>query len=164
MEHESGRRPKRTVEVRPADPGEIDTVRDLITEYRAWLNLDLAFQEIDEEVSLLPGDYAPPGGALLVGLVNGHIAAMIACRRFAPGICEMKRLYVRPVARGCGMARALIAALEDEARRLGYREMHLDTLPIMGEAQRLYEVLGFRDIPPYYDTPIAGTRFMSKPL
>lgn len=154
----------RTVEVRPARADEIDAVREMIGEYRAWLNLDLAFQEIDEEVEGLPGDYAPPDGALLVGLVDGHLAGMIACRRLSPGVCEMKRLYVRPFARGCGLARALIARLEDEARGRGYREIYLDTLPNMGEAQRLYETLGFVDTAPYYDTPIAGTRFMRKAL
>lgn len=154
----------RIVEIRPARPDEIDAVRELIGEYRSWLNLDLAFQEIDEELSRLPGDYAPPDGALLVGLVDGRLAGMIACRPLAPGICEMKRLYVRPFARGCGMARALVGRLEDEARRLRYREIYLDTLPAMGEAQRLYETLGFVDIAPYYDTPIAGTRFMGKAI
>jgi ribosomal protein S18 acetylase RimI-like enzyme len=154
----------RTVEVRPARADEIDAVRELIGEYRAWLNLDLAFQEIDEELDGLPGDYAPPDGALLVGLVDGRLAGMIACRRLSPGVCEMKRLYVRPFARGCGLARALIARLEDEARRGGYREIYLDTLPNMGKAQRLYETLGFVDTTPYYDTPIAGTRFMRKAL
>ncbi len=154
----------RTVEVRPVSADEIGAVREMIGEYRAWLNLDLAFQEIDEEVEGLPGDYAPPDGALLVGLVDGRLAGMIACRRLSPGVCEMKRLYVRPFARGCGLARALIARLEDEARRRGYREICLDTLPMMGEAQRLYETLGFVDTPPYYDTPIAGTRFMRKAL
>ncbi len=142
----------------------MDEVRGLVAEYRAWIGLDLAFQEIDEEVAGLPGKYAPPAGALLVGLVNGRLAGMIACRPFSPGTCEMKRLYVHPSARGRGLARALVAALIANARAAGYRRMYLDTLPMMGDAQRMYEALGFRDIPPYYDTPIAGTRFMALDL
>ncbi len=142
----------------------MEAVRGMVEEYRAWLKTDLTFQAIDEELSHLPGQYAPPEGALLVGLVGGRLAGMVACRRHAPRICEMKRLYVSPDARGAGLARALAAALMDEARRLGYREMYLDTLPVMGAAQGLYESLGFRDIEPYYDTPIAGTRFMARTL
>ena len=77
---------------------------------------------------------------------------------------EMKRLFVRPAARGHGLAKQLIARVLDEARRLGYAEIRLDTLPMMGDAQALYVALGFADIEPYYDTPIAGTRFMAKRL
>ena len=77
---------------------------------------------------------------------------------------EMKRLYVRPDARGRGLARQLISRLCDEARRLNYTEIRLDTLPKMGDAQAIYETYGFVDIEPYYQTPIAGTRFMSKKI
>ena len=87
---------------------------------------------------------------------------MIALRPLDGTIAEMKRLYVRPDARGRGLARQLIARLCDEARRLNYTEIRLDTLPKMGEAQAIYETYGFVDIEPYYETPIAGTRFMSR--
>jgi len=76
----------------------------------------------------------------------------------------MKRLFVRPEARGHGLAKQLIAVALAEARRLQYSEIRLDTLPMMGDAQSLYLSLGFRDIAPYYDTPIQGTRFMAKRL
>jgi GNAT superfamily N-acetyltransferase len=140
-------------------------VRRLLQEYVAWIALDLAFQEIDAEIDGLPGDYAPPRGALLVACEPGQPpVAMIALRAIEPQVAEMKRLYVAPSARGKGLARALILRLLDEARALDYHEMRLDTLPMMGEAQALYAALGFVDIPPYYDTPIAGTRFMAKRL
>jgi GNAT superfamily N-acetyltransferase len=144
-------------------------IRELVRDYVAWIALDLAFQEIDAEIDRLPGDYAPPRGVLLVA--GQPAVAMIGLRPLEPpprsalwraGLCaEMKRLYVHPSARGRGLARGLILRLMDEARALGYREMRLDTLPMMGDAQQLYVALGFEDIPPYYDTPIAGTRFMA---
>jgi GNAT superfamily N-acetyltransferase len=136
----------------------------MLEEYVGWIGLDLAFQAIDAELAGLPGDYAPPAGALFVVTGERGLAGMIGLRPFDPGICEMKRLFVRPEARGRGLAKQLIAVALDEARRLGYSEIRLDTLPMMGDAQSLYVSLGFRDIAPYYDTPIAGTRFMAKRL
>jgi GNAT superfamily N-acetyltransferase len=152
-------------EIRTSTHDDLPRVRELVRDYVAWIGLDLAFQEIDAEIDGLPGEYAPPGGILLVACrPGGPPVAMIALRPFGDTIAEMKRLYVQPSARGHGLARALILRLLDEARSLGYREIRLDTLPMMGEAQALYAALGFVDIAPYYDTPIAGTRFMSKKL
>jgi putative acetyltransferase len=151
-------------EIRPARPGDIPDVRRMLEEYVRWIGLDLAFQEIDAELAGLPGEYTPPRGALFVVPGNNSLAGMIGLRPFDGGICEMKRLYVRPEARGRGLAKQLIAAVLDEARRLGYSEIRLDTLPMMGDAQALYVSLGFDDIAPYYETPIAGTRFMAKRL
>ena len=145
----------------------------MLEEYVAWIGLDLAFQDIEAELAALPGDYAPPDGALFVADDGGRLVGMIgvralgnACLADAPRTRagEMKRLFVRPSARGRGLAKQLIAAALDEARRLRYSEIRLDTLPMMGDAQSLYVSLGFVDIAAYYDTPIAGTRFMSKKL
>lgn len=136
----------------------------MLQEYVEWIGLDLAFQEIDAELNELPGDYAPPRGALFVATEGNRYLAMIALRPMEETIGEMKRLYVRPEARGRGLARRLIDTLCEEARRLGYSELRLDTLPMMGDAQALYEACGFVDIEPYYETPIAGTRFMSKKI
>ena len=152
------------MEIRHARPADITAVRAILREYIDWIALDLAFQEIDAELDGLPGDYAPPRGVLLVAVDGERYAGMIALRPYADRICEMKRLFVRPDARGLGLARRLIDALLEEARRLGYEEIRLDTLPMMGAAQTLYEAMGFVDIPAYYDTPIAGTRFMRKAL
>lgn len=152
------------LQIRPAVAADIPQVRELLQEYVEWIGLDLAFQEIDAELNELPGDYAPPRGALFVATEGNRHLAMIALRPFAGTIGEMKRLYVRPEARGRGLARRLIDTLCGEARRLGYAELRLDTLPMMGDAQALYEACGFVDIEPYYETPIAGTRFMSKKI
>jgi ribosomal protein S18 acetylase RimI-like enzyme len=152
------------LDIRPARPGDLPDVRAMLAEYVAWIGLDLAFQEIDAELDGLPGEYVPPRGALFVAAGRDALAGMIAFRPIDGAICEMKRLFVRPAARGRGLARRLIARAMDEARRAGYAEMRLDTLPMMGDAQALYEALGFADIEPYYETPIAGTRFMARLL
>jgi GNAT superfamily N-acetyltransferase len=162
------------MKIRPAKLSDIPEVRAMLAEYVAWIGLDLAFQEIDAELAGLPGEYVPPQGALLVAEDEGRLIGMIGLRPLAPSACraeaqsakagEMKRLFVRPEARGRGLAKQLIAQLLEEARAIGYEEIRLDTLPMMGDAQSLYVSLGFRDIPAYYDTPIAGTRFMAKRL
>lgn len=150
--------------IRPAGDHDTPAIRKMLEEYLEWIGLDLGFQAIDQELAGLPGDYAPPRGALLVAIEGERYLAMIALRPIDAAIAEMKRLYVRPDARGRGLARQLITRLCDEARRLKYTEVRLDTLPKMGEAQALYETYGFVDIEPYYETPIAGTRFMSKKI
>jgi ribosomal protein S18 acetylase RimI-like enzyme len=150
--------------IRPAEAGDIPEVRAMLKEYVDWIGLDLAFQEIDAELDGLPGDYAPPLGALLVASDVTLLVGMIGLRPIDDRICEMKRLFVRPEARGRGLARQLIDGILAEARRLKYHEIRLDTLPMMGDAQNLYVAMGFADIEAYYDTPIAGTRFMAKRL
>ena len=150
--------------VRAATPGDIPDARQMLAEYVAWIGLDLAFQEIEAELAGLPGDYAPPRGALFVGAEDASLGGMIGIRALDGRTCEMKRLFVRPAARGHGLARRLVDAAIEEARRIGYEEMRLDTLPMMTAAQSLYVAMGFRDIAPYYATPIAGTRFMAKIL
>jgi ribosomal protein S18 acetylase RimI-like enzyme len=154
----------RGVQIRAALPDDIGEVRQMLREYVEWIALDLAFQEIDDELAGLPGEYAPPKGALFVASDAERLAGMIGIRPLEGAICEMKRLYVRPEARGRGLAQQLISRALEEARRLGYSEIRLDTLPMMGDAQALYIALGFSDIDAYYDTPIAGTRFMAKRL
>jgi len=139
---------------------DLPAVRELLAEYAAGVGVPLDFQGFDREVAELPGAYAPPRGALLVVRVDGALAGCVALRPLAGDACEMKRLFVRPAARGLGLGERLALAVVAEARRLGYRRMRLDTLPTMAAAQSLYERLGFRDIPPYTANPVAGTRFL----
>jgi len=153
-----------TFRIRAATAADGPVVRTLLDEYVGWLGLDLGFQGFDAEYRNWPGDYGPPRGACLVADVGGETVAMVALRPLDEEVCEMKRLFVRPSARGLGLGQAMIERVIDEARRLGYREMRLDTLPVMDQAQGLYAQAGFRDIAPYYDTPIAGTRFMALAL
>jgi len=154
-----------SVLIRPAAfPDEVAQVRALLREYEVELGIDLCFQGFDQEVANLPGDYAPPRGALLVAEVEGAIAGCVALRPLEGGACEMKRLYARPAFRGRRVGRALAEAIIAEARRIGYRRMRLDTLPVMTEAQGLYARLGFTDVAPYRDNPVPGTRYMELAL
>ena len=138
----------------------------LFRAYAASLGVDLAYQDFEAELAAMPGKYAPPTGELL--LARGADGAPLGCvglRAIDPvGCCEMKRLYVAPDARGMGLGRALVEAVLDAAVRLGFRELRLDTLPNMSDAQALYARMGFVRIAPYYDTPIAGTVFMAHRL
>jgi ribosomal protein S18 acetylase RimI-like enzyme len=138
----------------------IPTVRMLFREYSAWLQVDLCFQSFEEELAGLPGAYAPPTGRLLLARMDGNeIAGCVAARRLGDGVCEMKRLFVRPGYRRLRIGRRLAEAIVEAARSAGYQRMRLDTLPQMREAVALYRSLGFREIPPYYHNPIAGAMY-----
>jgi putative acetyltransferase len=143
---------------------DIAVARELMREYGASLGIDLSYQNFDSELRDLPGDYAPPRGALLLARNGEECLGCIAMRPLAADICEMKRLYVRPKWRAHGTGRKLIDALFAAARAAGYRTMRLDTLPTMTAARALYKSLGFRSIAPYYDCPIEGTAFLELDL
>jgi ribosomal protein S18 acetylase RimI-like enzyme len=140
---------------------DLAAIRELMLEYADWLKIDLSYQGFSREVQRLPGDYAPPDGALLIARLDGSPAGMVALRRHDADRCEMKRLFVRPTTRGSGLGRQLAERIIGEGRARGYRQIVLDTLPVMDGAQRLYVSLGFRDIPPYYPSPVPGTRYMA---
>ncbi len=157
------------IEVVQADgAAALDAVRGLFREYAESLDVDLAFQGFEAELAALPGDYAPPGGALLLALVDGQPAACGALRPLADvdyaNACEMKRLYVRRAFRGFGIGRVMAQALIDRARSAGYSNMLLDTLDDMESARGLYESLGFEEIPPYYFNPIPGAHYLRADL
>jgi GNAT superfamily N-acetyltransferase len=143
---------------------ELDAVRELMRAYADSLPFDLGFQGFDRELAQLPGDYAPPRGALLVAHLGDRIGGCVALRPFDGRTCEMKRLFVSPTARGAGLGRLLAEAVIEEARRLGYSAMRLDTTPGMERAQGLYAELGFREIAPYRHNPVDGTRFLELEL
>ena len=142
----------------------LDEVRQLFEDYAASLAIDLSFQDFARELSTLPGDYAPPGGILLLALIDGAAAGCVAVRPVDDTRCEMKRLHVRPAFQGLGCGRHLAERAIAWAREAGYQAIVLDTLPSMIGAQRLYERLGFTDVPAYRFNPIAGTRFLSRTL
>ncbi len=138
--------------------------RELICEYVAWLAIDLEYQNFAHELATFPGDYAPPHGALLLAQVEESTAGCVALRRLEPQVCEMKRLWVRKDYQGRGVGSALAKAALERAARLGYERMRLDTLPRMTRALSLYRGLGFREIPPYYPSPVPGTKYLEVQL
>jgi putative acetyltransferase len=157
------------VELRaPAGRRELDAMREIFREYAQGLGVDLCFQQFDRELAELPGEYAPPRGALLLALVDGEVAGCCALRPLDsadyPNAAEMKRLYVRKAFRGTGLGRQLAEATLDAARQGGYACVLLDTLDEMETARALYEELGFEEIPPYYHNPIPGAHYLKADL
>lgn len=148
----------------PSDPAELDAVRELFREYAQQLGVDLCFQNFDEELVNLPGDYAHPHGALLLAWCDGALAGCGAMRPLPgvdlPNACEMKRLYVRRAFRRFGLGRQLAEALIDLSRQGGYSHMLLDTLDDMEAARELYASLGFEETEPYYFNPIPGAHYL----
>jgi ribosomal protein S18 acetylase RimI-like enzyme len=148
-----------------ASQAEMAAVRELFLEYAESLGSSLCFQNFDKELSDLPGDYAPPDGRLLLAEYEGQLAGCVALHKLEPGICEMKRLYLRPQFRGKRLGSALADRVIGEARASGYQRMRLDTVePVMKDAVAMYRRLGFRDIAPYRANPIAGAMYMELEL
>ena len=144
---------------------DVNHARSLFEEYAAGLGISLCFQNFDRELANLPGDYAPPDGRLLLATEDDQLAGCIAMRKLSPGVCEMKRLFLRPAYRGKGLGKLLVESIIDEARKLGYTTMRLDTLPgRMDQAIALYQSIGFVDIEPYYENPVEDARFMQLEL
>ena len=139
------------------------TARTLFEAYARSLAVDLSYQRFDEELMKIETLYGPPRGALLLALEDGRPLGCIAVRELDDDVCEMKRLYVVPAARGRGLGRLLAEAAIRRATALGYHLMRLDTLTSMTSAAGLYRSLGFREIAPYYETP-HPTLFFELPL
>jgi putative acetyltransferase len=149
-------------------PWQLDSVRSLFVEYASQLGISLCFQGFDEELAGLPGDYAAPGGCLLLALVDGQPAGCVGLRPRTdvdyPNACEMKRLYVKRAFRRFGLGRQLAQALMDQAVRAGYSTLLLDTLDDMEAARGLYASLGFVEVPPYYFNPLPGAHYLKADL
>lgn len=144
---------------------DVQRARTLFEEYAAGIGISLCFQNFDRELANLPGDYAAPDGRLLLAEEDDQLAGCIALRKLDDGVCEMKRLFLRPAYRGQGLGRVLVESIIDEARKLGYIYMRLDTIPgPMDKAIALYRSMGFVEIGPYYKNPVEGAKFMELDL
>lgn len=140
----------------------IAQVKELIVEYTQWLGRDLSFQNLDDELKNPAEKYTPPQGELLVAVENGRLLGMVAYHRHSDTRCEMKRLYVRPEARGMRLGETLVTQIVAHAKSAGYTEMVLDTVKPLKAAIGLYHKAGFTECEPYYDNPMDDVIYMKK--
>jgi GNAT superfamily N-acetyltransferase len=146
-------------------PTQIAQARELFLEYAQSLGFSLCFQGFDQELTSLPGDYAPPDGRLLLARYENQLAGCVTLHKLELEVCEMKRLYLRPQFRGKGLGRVLAERIIAEACEIGYRRMRLDTVePVMKDAVAMYRRLGFQQVAPYRANPIAGAMYMELKL
>jgi putative acetyltransferase len=151
--------------VQAESPAQLAQARELFLEYARSLGFSLCFQNFDQELAGLPGGYAPPEGRLLIAEYDGQVVGCVALHKLEPGICEMKRLYLRPTVRGKGLGRILAERIIAEARQIGYHRMRLDTVePVMKDAVAMYRKLGFTEIAPYCPNPMSGVIYMELQL
>jgi ribosomal protein S18 acetylase RimI-like enzyme len=143
---------------------DVEKTQVLFQQYAQSLDVGLEFQDFESELASMPGAYAPPGGCLLLAESGAQPVGCVGVRPLDAVVCEMKRLYVSPDARGQKVGRRLVEAAMAFARAAGYHAMRLDTLPTMTAAQDLYRQVGFRVVAPYRHNPIPGTSFMELSL
>ena len=139
---------------------QIETIRQLFSEYAESLNFDLCFQDFDKELEALPGKYAAPDGRLMLALYDQKIAGCVGLWKVNKEVCEMKRLWVRPEFRGRKIGRELAEYVIEQAKVIGYSRMKLDTIDSMTAAINLYVSLGFKSISAYRYNPVEGAEYM----
>jgi ribosomal protein S18 acetylase RimI-like enzyme len=148
--------------------------RELLLEYGRFVVAQpgaarFCFGSLEKEAARLPFSYIEQNGGCLIAHVHGEPAGFVAWRALPASIeldaWELKRLWVRPNARGLSLGRALTQNVLDRAIAAGRRAIYLDTAPAtMAAAHRLYLDMGFVPCPPYNDNPVEGLAWMRKPL
>ena len=149
---------------RAQNPSEFETGKQLFLEYAESLGFDICFQNFEQELIDIQVQYGTPNGCLLLVQMDDRAVGCAGVRRWEGDIAELKRMYIRPSARGVGAGRQLLQTAIDSAQQLGYRNIRLDTLPTMQAAIALYREFGFHDIPAYRDNPFEGTIYLEKQL
>ena len=151
-----------------SQPDELAMDRSLMAQYGDSLSVDLGFQDFEQELANLPGEYVSPDGGLLLAFVDGVAAGCCAFRPLPDvdyaNACEMKRLFVTKAFRGFGLGEQLIEQCMIEARAAGYMHILLDVLEEFETARHLYANAGFTEVPPYYYSPITGSQFLMAQL
>lgn len=142
----------------------LSQVRELIAEYTTSLGRDLSFQNLEDELRDPLQKYTPPHGEMIVAMENEKALGMAAYHRHSDTRCEMKRLYVRPEARGQHLGDTFVQEIIRLAKEAGYREMVLDTIKPLTAAINLYKKHGFMECEPYYDNPMDDVIYMIKKL
>jgi len=123
------------------------------------------FQNYEQEIANhLPGRFGPPTGCLLLAKYQGNPAGCVGLMDLGDGVCEMRRLFVRPKFRRLGIGEALANAVIEQGRSIGYTSMRLNTNRRMSEAEKLYRSLGFKDIEPYEHFEVEGMIYMELKL
>ena len=145
-------------------PEHVDVVRAIFREYADGLAIDLSFQNFEGELSGLPGKFTAPQGRVLLAQIDAEIVGCVAMRPLEGTICEMKRLYVRPSARGQQVGWKLASLICQVAKETGYSRIRLDTIPGMEAAQEIYASLGFKAIPAYVFNPVDGVIYLERDL
>ena len=143
---------------------ELEEVREIFIEYADFLKVDLCFQDFEKELQTLHQVYFPPSGCIILAKEDGHVLGCIALKPIAEGICEMKRLYVRPEARGSSLGKKLVNELIEFAKKAGYKTMKLDTITSLKEAISLYRSKGFVETEPYVYNPLSEVLYFELTL
>ena len=154
----------KNIKITKLTKADIEKTKELINEYLAWIDVDLTFQSIDEELDSFPEKYEESDGAFYIAKDGTKVIGCIGLRKIQTGICEMKRLYVKDDYKGSGLGKKLIKTIIEEAKKKGYEKMRLDTLPKMKTAQKLYKEFGFVEVTQYTVNPVDGAVFMEKLL
>ena len=143
---------------------ELEEVREIFIEYADFLQVDLCFQDFEKELQTLHEVYYPPLGCIILGKDNNQVMGCVALKPIGEGICEMKRLYVKPAARGKSLGKQLVEELINFAKKSGYKTMKLDTISSLKEAIKLYQSKGFVKTEPYVYNPLSDVLYFELTL